>query len=290
MKIKNWLLVLLIALCVAALYGYRTLDRMRTDTQPPEIVMDAQIPQISVADPKDALLQGITARDKKDGDVTSSLVVESIRLLDSTGHLMVKYAAFDSAGNVAKTQREAVYADYVPPKFTADAPLLYAYGYSFDVLSTVGATDVIDGEIQHRVRATSLGEGSLSEIGVHEIEFKVSNSLGDITTLVLPVEVYDSREYEASLSLSAYLVYLQQGANFKAASYLNQFTLMGEDVSLRGGLPANYTLKTKGTVDTQTPGVYPVEFRVTYTEKHETRPDLDREFTGYSKLIVVVEG
>lgn len=290
MKIKNWLLVLLIALCLGAFFGYRTLDRMRTDTQEPEITMAETIPQISVADPKDVLLQGITARDKKDGDVTASLVVESVSLLDSTGRLTVKYAAFDSAGNVAKAQREAVYTDYVSPKFTAEGPLVYPYGYDFDVLSTVGATDVIDGEIQHRVRATSLDEKSIGEMGIHEVEFKVNNSLGDTATLVLPVEVYDSRQFEASLSLSTYLVYLQQGANFKAASYLNQFTLMGESVSLSRGLPENYALKTRGTVDTQTPGVYPVEFRVTYTEKHESRPDLDREFTGYSKLIVVVEG
>lgn len=290
MKIKNWLLVLLIILCAAAFYGYRTWDEIRTDTQAPEITVDAQIPELSVADDKAALLQGITAKDKRDGDVSASLVVESVSLLDSTGRLMVKYAAFDSAGNVAKVQREAVFTDYKSPKFTVKGPLLYRYGYDFDVLSTVGATDVIDGEIQHRVRATALEDHSIAEYGIHQVEFRVTNSLGDTSTITLPVEVYDPKLYEAELNLKEYLIYLPVGAEFKAASYLNVFSLMGEKMVLDGRLPTNYTLKTAGTVDTQTPGVYPVEYRVTYTERHDTNPDLDREFTGYSKLIVVVEG
>ena len=40
----------------------------------------------------------------------------------------------------------------------------------------------------------------------------------------------------------------------------------------------------------QSPGVYTVEYRVTFTDRDEKNPDFDRKYTGYSKLIVVVEG
>lgn len=290
MKRKNWLLVLLIIACLTAFFGYRTLERMKTDKEAPEIKMDTQIPELSVSDARSTLLQGVTAVDDRDGDVTDSLVVESVSLQDSEGSLLVTYAAFDKAGNVAKAQREARYTDYQNPKFTMDAPLLYPYGSSFDVLSTVGATDVIDGEIQHRVRATSLVDHSIAILGTHDVKFQVTNSLGDTSSLIFPVEVYEPGTYDADLTLTEYLVYLPAGTAFTPKSYLDSFIFQGTTTNLQQGLPSAYSLQTKGDIQMQTPGVYPVEFRVTYTIKHATDPDRDQKFTGYSKLIVVVEG
>lgn len=290
MKRKNWPYVLLILLCLVVFYGYRTLDRMQTDTEAPEIVLDSQIPEVSVQDPRTALLQGITAIDKVDGDVTDSLVVESITLLDSDGNLSIKYAAFDGAGNVAKAQRNASYTDYESPKFTMSGPLAYTYGSNFDILSTVGASDVVDGDIQHRVKATSLDETSIATMGTHYVRFQVTNSLGDTVTQILPVEVYAADMYNSHLYLKNYLVYLPKGASFIPENYLWSFTLLGEEIMLNEGLPADFSLKTSGIIQTQNPGTYVVEFRVTYTDRHETNPDYDKLYTGYSQLVVIVEG
>ena len=49
-------------------------------------------------------------------------------------------------------------------------------------------------------------------------------------------------------------------------------------------------MRTRGTVQTGYPGVYTVEYRVTFTDRDEKNPYFDRKYTGYSKLIVVVEG
>lgn len=290
MKKRNWILILLIVVCLAAFLGYRAMDAMRTDTEAPEIKLDAVIPEVSVADPQTALLQGITARDKRDGDVTDLLVVERVTLLDSKGTLMVSYAAFDHAGNVAKAQREAKYKDYRSPRFTMGAPLVFTYGSSFDVLSIVGANDSIDGDIQHRIRATPLDEEAINTMGVHDVKFQVSNSLGDTVTQVFPVEVYDPEMYDARLNLKNYLVYMPAGATFKPHDYLWNFYVGGEETMLNQGLPKDFTLTLKGGVQTNTPGTYVVEYRVTYTERNENNPSLDRSWTGYSKLIVVVEG
>lgn len=290
MKNRRWLLIIPIIACLVVFYGYRILDRVRTDTTPPEIHLEEQIPQISVLDPYTALLQGITVRDNADGDVTDSLVVENVSLLDSSGRITVNYAAFDRAGNVAKAQREAQYTDYECPKFTLKTPLIYTSGSTFDVLSTVGATDQIDGDIQHRVRATALSDGSIAQLGIHDVKFQVSNSLGDTASLVLPVEVLDPRQYDASLELTEYLIYISKGDTFTPSKYLKTFTRQNTTINLAFGLPSGYSLSTSGNVQTQTPGVYPVEFRVTYTIRHETDHSRDQAFTGYSKLIVVVEG
>ena len=284
------LLWVLIALCVAAFFGYKTLDNLRNDTQAPEIAVEDTVPQISVANPRDALLQGITAVDDKDGDVTELLVVENIQLLRDDGSILVSYAAFDRSGNVAKIQREAKYTDYESPKFNLKKALIFNYGSSFDVLSAVGATDVIDGDIQHRVRATLLDSESISEMGVHSVQFQVTNSLGDTVSYVLPVEAYDPTLYDGTLTLKKYIVYLSAGDRFDARSYLDEYTLRGQTTNLGGGLPADYTLKTTGEVRTDVPGVYPVEYRVTYTLRNGNNRDNDQHFTAYSKLIVIVEG
>ena len=76
-KKTNFLLVVLLLLCIAAFIGYRALDAMRTDSRAPEIQIGDQIPEISVNDPEEALLQGIHATDDRDGDVTGSVVVEN---------------------------------------------------------------------------------------------------------------------------------------------------------------------------------------------------------------------
>lgn len=282
--------LLLIVLCVAALIGYQLLDRIRRDTKAPEITMDSQVLALSVADPEAALLQGMTATDERDGNVTDSMVVERITMLDSIGRASVSYAAFDAAGNVAKASREILYTDYQAPRFTLQAPLLYRYGTSFDILSTIGATDALDGDIQHRIRATALDENAITALGSHDVQFQVTNSMGDTVSLVIPVEVYDPQAYTASLTLNNYLVYLKTGDSFRPAEYLDTFTLMGEETKLGGRLPADYALATVGTVQTDTPGTYPVEYRVTYTERNTNNPLTSRKYTGYSKLIVVVEG
>ena len=284
------ILILLIVICVAVFLGYRMLDRIRTDTQPPEITLGGETLTLSVNDSKSALLQGVSATDKVDGNVTDSLVVESVNLLDSTGRANVSYAAFDKAGNVAKAQQEVLFADYASPRFILNAPLLYRYGSNFDVLSTIGAEDGIDGNIQHRIRATALDENAITTMGSHDVQFQVTNSLGDTVTMVFPVEVYDPQSYDATLTLTDYLIYLNTGDSFNASSYLSSFSLLNETTKLNGRTPSGYSLKTTGTVDTDTPGIYTVEYRVTYTEKNENNPLLSRKYTGYNKLIVVVEG
>lgn len=290
MKKRKLFQLLLILLCLAVYFGYRAADRLRTDTKAPEITISADTLEVSAQEPRTALLQGITAKDNADGDVTASLVVERIQLADQDGTVNVRYAAFDRSGNVAKADRQVRYTDYERPKFQLDAPLIYTQNSSFDVLNDIDAVDTLDGDISHRIRATSMDDASISSAGSHEVEFRVTNSLGDTVKIVLPVEVYAAGTYQAQLSLTNYLIYLEQGARFNANDYLNDFTLNRETTSLREGIPEHYNLRTTGTVDTQTPGVYEVSYRVSYTVVNEFRPEDSQIYVGYSKLIVVVEG
>lgn len=280
----------LIVLCLAVFYGYREYDRVRTDINPPVIHISPQPLELSVNAPKGVLLQDVTAEDDVSGDVTDSIVLESIRLLSSDGKISVSYAAFDRAGNVAKAQREVQYNNYRSPRFTLNGPLLYALGKNFDVLNEISAKDVIDGDIPHHVRAMLTEETPLTSVGTHMVQFQVTNTLGDTTTEIFPVEIYTSDDYNATLTLKEYLIYLPIGGVFNAKFYPETFTFRGNTSEIGTFLPENYSLKIDGEVDTNTPGVYPVTYTLTYTEMNERTKKIINEYIGYSKLIVVVEG
>lgn len=286
MKKKDWICLLLAAACVAVLVCYQSLDSLRGDRVPPEIIVEDRIPEMSVLDSRNTLLQGVTARDEVDGDVTSSLVVESVRLLHQDGTVTVTYAAFDSSGNVAKKSREVLYTDYESPRFALSRALLFGQK-NYDLLSLVSASDMLDGDITGRIRATALDEVVSGYSGTYRVRFQVTNSLGDTVDLVLPVEVYTPGNMEASMTLTDYLIYLKDGDTFNARDYLDELTVGRDTIFLGGYLPNTMDLTVSGQVDTGVPGVYVVNYQLEY------RPDpkrADYVYTAYSKLIVVVEG
>ena len=286
MKKKNLLLLVPITLSAALFLGYRAWDSLRTDDTPPQISISEESIQLSVSDPNSILLQGVTAQDDRDGDVTDSLLVERITKADGSGAIEVTIAAFDRSGNVAKATRAASYTDYQSPRFTLDRPLLFSYGSSFDLLAAIGAEDPADGDIQHRVRATSLDDTTVSSIGDHQVEFRVTNSLGDTVRVTLPVTVYYADTYGMKVELTDYLVYLKTGSAFNAKDYLLQATRGNVSVSLQGGRPDNYSVRITGDVNTGVPGVYPVDYTVTHTQQATGGTQYT---TGFSRLIVIVE-
>lgn len=257
-------------------------SNLRKDTKAPVITFSSEILELSAREPKQALLQGVTAADEKDGDVTDSLVVVQLQMAGREGVVRVTYAAFDQAGNVTKATRQVRFTDYESPRFSLSTALVF-YGNSyFDLFSIVKAQDMLDGDISHRVRITSLDDNTITAVGNHSVQVDVSNSLGQTVSLVLPVEVYAPGTYQATVSLKEYLVYIPVGHKLDPMQYLQEFVRGNEAVSLEEGIPEGYSLDVRSNVKPGVPGVYTVEYRIT---------ELDGAgYVGYTKLIVVVEG
>lgn len=283
-KMKYILPVALIVVVLAVFCGYRAIAVMSSDGSSPKINMPEDVLQVSVGDPESALVNGITAEDKRDGDVTASIVVESIKLNDSTGAATVTYAAFDKSGNVAKASRQIQYTDYESPRFTLSKPLAFPQGANFDILSLIGAEDRLDGDITHRIRATPLDDAAITAYGTHDVEFRVTNSLGETVRLTLPVEIYSAGSYQGTLNLKQYLVYLNKGDKFDPEDYLDSVTFGSDTTYLRQSIPSGFSYTTEGNVDTDTPGLYTVDYEVSYSSGYYS------SYTAYSKLIVIVEG
>lgn len=247
------------------------------------ITMESDSISLSVHDPESALLQGMTAWDDRDGDVTGSMIVESVYGVTPEGFVTVTYAAFDRAGNVTKIQRTVKFTDYQSPRFTLSQALVFEYGTPFDVLDIVGAEDVLEGDILRRVKATMLSSGvSVTEEGTHDVQFRVTNSLGDNVQLVLPVEVYPPDRYDAQLTLREYILYVPVDGELDINDYLLEFTAQGVTLDLRQEWPEDIRIRIGGSVDFHTPGVYPISYTV-------IREMDGHSYMAYSKLLVVVE-
>lgn len=259
-----WLMRSVSAAAILILLIYFFIDAGTTDNEIPVFsIADAEI-TASILDPEEVLLEGVTAWDDQSGDLSDSVIIESIYAITKDGRATVTYAVSDHAGNTAKTERIVHYTDYTSPRITLSGPLVFEFGTYFDVLDYTNANDVFEGDISHRIKPTMLSTGtSVSEEGHHEVQFRVTNSMGDTSQLVLPVEVYPAGSYNAQLTLTDYLIYLPAGSTFEAADYLAQIQIQDEILDLSGGIPDNIQISIGGKVNSAEPGVYPVTYTVT---------------------------
>ena len=277
-KTGRYGLLLLTVLCCLGFAAYYILSQRTIDSTAPEISFQSEELEVSVGVSDVELLDGVTAWDAEDGDVTAGIVVEGVTNLSADQLATVTYAAFDRAGNVGKAQRTLRYTDYHSPKFTLTDALVFRSGTNFDVLRYVGAEDVIDGTLDDRVKATLVsGEDTITTEGIHEVEFRVTNSMKDTAYLTVPVEVYPVGLYNATLELTDYLVYVKQGSPFNRDDYLKTLKTGTQEIPLRGELD-EISVSYDSDVDTTVPGTYSISYTVQ-----------SGGYTGYTRLIVVVE-
>lgn len=283
MKRVNILLLFILAAAIGLFGCYLMWIHNNLDTVGPVLSIEDGLLEISVDDPKSALMQGITAVDARDGDVTSGILVESVYGINDENLTTVTYAAFDAAGNVSKIQRQVRYVDYRAPRFELYGSPTFAFGSGFDLLDYVGATDVLEGDIRRRVHATLISDTKSIEMeGTHQIKLQVTNDLGDVVDLVIPVEVYDPEWYTADVELSDYLIYLEQGDRFIARDYLETFIFRGDPIDVSRSVPEDITVEIENEVQTGVPGVYEVTYILSRSLNMTT-------YSGIARLIVIVE-
>ena len=269
------IMLTLTALSIGGVIAFTVHQRAATGGASPEIRFDQE--EISVqTDADDAvLLQGVTATDAEDGDVTESLMVESISRFVGKDTVNVTYVAYDSQNHVTHASRTAHFTDYHPPVFSMGAPMVFQAKNVGDLLVKVGAKDAIDGDISLKIHASFEDtSAALSAIGVHDVELSVTNSLGDTARLLVPIRVVDDPPHSESILLKTYLVYLDKDSAFQPASYL-----VDAGQAAQVGKKDNNRIEVKSGVDMSKPGVYAVDYL-------QIKNDVTQAVT---RLIVVVE-
>lgn len=276
MKKRKAFFLLLSVICIAAAVLYFMYVVMASDRRAPVISVPEGQLEMSIEDGDEVILEGVTALDNRSGDVTSTMVVESVKSLKSDGSAKAIVAAFDKNGNVAKAEREIRYTDYAAPVFDLKQPLLFKEDSGYSLLDCVTAKDVMDGNITDHIKVTILeAEHAVSQAGDYKVRFRVTNSLGDTAYLDAPVQVYPADSYNAKVELKKYLIYMKKGGTFAADSY---FKSLIAGVRKYGADDEDLEMDIDSDVKTREPGVYSVTYYVTHGD-----------FKGCSRLLVVVE-
>lgn len=235
----------------------------------PVISSSEEVLQISVQDPPDAMLRGLTATDATDGELTDQIMVASVSHFLEPGTVRVKYVVFDSHNNSATLTRRVHYTDYKAPAFSLEKAPVYTVGRSFDLLDYIRVEDCIDGDISDHIRVISNMVNNYSA-GNYPMVLEVSNSCGDTAQITLWVS-YLSKESTAVVNLHRYIVYIQQGESFDPRQWLASVT----DRNAVALDAAN--VEIQGNLNTDQPGCYQLVYSYD-----------DGKLSGESPLTVVV--
>lgn len=266
--IKQVLIILLVLLVAGEVFTYFYQGSLNR-TVPPTITCPEGTLEISASDPESVLKTGLTAYDEQDGDLTQQIVMSGISKLISNDTAKATFMVFDSDDNMATCTRYIRYTDYHRPEFTVTEPLVYSSTEEISLLDRIVATDVVDGDISHKVRVSTLEPTNNSEI--YNISIQVTNSIGDTVWQQLPVLVLETDLLRPTVILSDYLIHVDQGSAFDPSIYPTDLIVPNGQGSLSDVVIDN-------GVDTSVADTY----HVTYTYTANGR-------TGTAILTVVVQ-
>lgn len=294
MRRLKWLISLVFVFSCVVFVAYNVKARMLEDHTPPVITCEEDTVTISAKDEEEvqqeALLEGVTAKDNRDGDLTSSIRIASMSHFIATGKRTVTYVVFDKANQAGTLERTVIYKDYVPPRIHLSAPLRYSTTEVEDAnfMEYMTASDCLDGDLTSQIRTSVDSNVYYGQAGTYEITAQVSNSAGDVCSIPLQVTVTESGDRQEQGKcypvLSSYIVYTSVGKKISPSSYIEGLEIGGveytyeEDGEQLAG--TKDSIRVESDVDYTTPGVYSVDF--SYTAEGAS--------TAVTRMFVVVEG
>lgn len=248
--LKVTLICLLVV--VTALFGITKITNgLSGKDQGPTITCQDQVVEVSVQDGQEALLEGVTAYDPQDGDLTQWIILGGVSQLITEDTAKVTYLVFDSDDNMARLQRTVRYTDYRKPRIQVSERLVFTTENTDQLLARLSAEDVIDGDISGRLRLSNLWATEYGD--VYSVTVLATNSMGDTAQVKLPVMVQEERSDRPVIVLREQLIYLAQGELFDPTDYLVSATVSGKR------MPAG-DVTIESQVDTGTPGCYWVSY------------------------------
>lgn len=248
------------------------------DTSCPEISFVKEMLEVSVEATEEELLADVTARDKKDGDVTDSLMIEGMSNLLEGNERIVTYVAFDKDNHVSKAERRIKYTDYKPIRFSLVEPMKVSLTSSSDaeMLAPLRATDCIDGDISDQIVIAGMNMSAVSMEEMTAIyDVQVTSSSGEVASLQLPLKLdmtgNSTSSQFASIELKEYLIYAKVGEEIGYMDYVKSVTWRGDELS------AEY-VEVESNANMEVPGTYIATYTFTQEEVQIT-----------CDLIIVVE-
>ena len=208
MRKHRMLTAALLAVTAVLYIGNGLFARLSGREVGPVIECPEEVLEVSIHDGEQALLTGVTARDKQDGDLTDRVMVGGVSKLIGGNRAKVTCMVFDSDDNMASLVRQVRYTDYRRPRISLRAPLVFASEKEAKLLEQVMVSDVLDGDLSEKARVSTLW--ATEDEGVYSATVLVTNSMGDTAMVEVPVLIGRS----GGILLRRQVIYLQQGEAF----------------------------------------------------------------------------
>jgi chitinase/chitodextrinase len=148
-------------------------------------------------------LEGVSASDKEDGDLTGAIKVEGQVESSKAGQYTLIYSVADSDGNETKATRIITVEANSKPVFTGIQDETLVIGADFDKLAGVKAVDKEDGDLTSKIKVE--GDVDTSKVGKTTLTYTVTDSAGETVTVTRQVEVIEKAEHPAWDAKTTYL-------------------------------------------------------------------------------------
>ncbi|MDN6027005.1 MAG: DUF5011 domain-containing protein [Lacticaseibacillus paracasei] len=192
------------------------------------------------------LMDGVSAHDVEDGDLTNKVVYANTVDINTEGTYQVTYQVADSAGHKTSATRDVV--------VTNDAPVIHVLGdnqtevgHAFDLLQGVTADDYQDGDLTTEIKVA--GNVDTSKPGDYELTYAVTDKNGTVTTLKRSVTVFATAP---TLDVSKVPTELKVGDQFNPKANVTAVSPYGDVI-----------VAVDGSVDTSKPGSYELAYTAT---------------------------
>lgn len=277
MKYKK-IISFIILICIICGYVYYKHDlKNRQDITPPIIKYEGNL-EVSIEATEKQMLEGVSAVDDIDGDVSNTLMIENIGKINKDDNVTITYAAYDKSNNVGKMTRVIHYTDYHEPKFSLEKPLIFSSVKENELFEIVRAVDAMKNDLSSRVRIQyqdTLNNMSKVE-GAYPIVFTVTDRLGKTSSITLNMDIVSSKSnYDTSIiNLKEYLIYVPTGSKLNLPSYILDITYQEKKQKINSN-----NLKIDTNLDTDVPGTYEAYYHYYFSNGVE----------GISKLVIIVE-
>lgn len=263
MKFVRTIVIILFILAAAAFGISKAVELKNRDTSIPEITSDREVLEIPCDYTEEQLMEGLTACDAKDGDLTAEIVAGNFSRFLSPGLCDLTYVVFDSSNQPGSLTRRVRFTDYHSPDFTLTDPLVFeeSEGSYTTVMDQIGATDMLEGDLSDWVIQID-SDANYQKSGDYHVQMEVTNSYGDTSSLSLPVHVVKSGSQSMEIVLSSWIVYLDPGSEIRPADYVTAlYNGNGESIGAEA-------VSWESGVDTQTPGVYEIHYMASDGQGH----------------------
>lgn len=222
MRIAKWTTIIMF-ICTIAIWIYGKEVVRKKDIVPPVITSTISGLYVDASAGEDGLMEGLTASDDVDGDITKDIIVGTISPFKEKGVSDVEYVVFDSSNNVGRYERTVCFENYESPKLHLSKALVYEVNGMINISDRLTAIDMLEGDISGKIRFSSANLTTTEE-GTYKLNVELKNSYGDSVKYQLPINLVRYNCDQERIQLDEYLVYVEKDSSLSPENYIKKVT------------------------------------------------------------------